>query len=431
MSSRATAGEPEVPVPPTPHRWFLDNGLSILFLPVRQSRLVATVMAYRVGAADEEDEIAGIAHFLEHMMFKGSRGFGLGEIDRRTQILGGWNNAFTSHDSTAYVFGFASDRWEDALEMEADRMQGLLLDAQQVESERRVVKEEISMYMDDPWDCLELEVHRAFFGRHPYARPILGTRESLAQIEVADLRSFHDVHYRPQNAVLAIAGDASFDAVESAVERCFSRVPPRQGTPPPGVAPCEGLTGLRRVERRKGETSRFLLALPAPPATDPEHAGLVLATTILGSGRTSRLYRRLVEDLRLCSRISADVTETRQPGVTTVMAEAMPGASPAAIESEIFAVLHDLASASPSCEETARARSMLIADWVFGHERVHQQAMLAAMAETVFSADYPARHLQAIADCLPADITRCATAYLSPVRGSVVGWSLPASDSRA
>jgi zinc protease len=386
--------------------------------------VVTTVLSYRVGAAHEQPEISGAAHFLEHMMFKGSAGFGPGEIDRRTQLLGGWNNAFTSHDATAYIFGFASDRWEVALAIEADRMRGLILDPEEVDSERKVIGEEISMYLDDPWDSLELEVHRQLFGKHPYGRPILGNRESLAEIDGASLRRFHTTHYRPWNAVLAIAGDVRRGNLEEALETHFGEVGGGEEDGSVDLPKGQRLSDVLRVEKRRGSTGRFILAMSAPPATDPDYARLVFTLAVLGGGRSSRLHRRLVEDLRLCSRISADATESVAWGLSLITGEALPGADPAAIERVILEELARLREELPSQEELARAHSMLVADWIFGHERIHQQALLVAMAETLFDSEFPARHLRAMGECSGVDVMEVAQEYLSPSAGAVVGWSL-------
>ena len=241
----------------------LANGLTVCLLENRQAPLVTSALWYRAGTRDEDEAHLGAAHFLEHMMFKGSRRYGPGEIDRRTQALGGTNNAFTSHDSTAYYFSFASDRWREALDIEADRMRGLLLDPQEVASERQVIQEEIAMYEDDPWDALEIHALREFFGGHPYGRPVLGTRETVAATGVAELARFHREFYRPANAVLVVAGDVGPEALD-AVEAAFADLggPPAERVRGPrgGVPP-----GLRRLERRHGEVPRMLLALPAPP----------------------------------------------------------------------------------------------------------------------------------------------------------------------
>ena len=145
----------------------LDNGLTIAVVPEARAPIVTTVLWLRVGASADPDTETGSAHFLEHMMFKGASSFGAGEIDRITQSLGGSNNAFTRHDSTAYHFQFAADRWPRALEMEADRMAGLLLDPDDFQSERQVILEEIAMYESEPWDALESRVQKLLFGEHP------------------------------------------------------------------------------------------------------------------------------------------------------------------------------------------------------------------------------------------------------------------------
>jgi zinc protease len=415
---------------PTPSKWRLDNGLTVLHLPIDQASLVTTAVSYRAGASSEVDELMGTAHFLEHMMFKGSSGFGPGEIDRRTQLLGGWNNAFTSHDLTVYLFGFASDRWQDALAIEADRMRSLTLDTAEVESERKVIEEEISMYMDDPWDSLELEVQRILFGAHPYARPILGTRDTLERIDSSVLGRFHATHYGPQNALLAVAGDVSREHVEEAVKRHFDDIAPR---PADAAEPRERharatpvrLREALRVERRKGETPRFLLALPAPCATDLDHPHVLAALTVLASGRDSRMHQRLVEELRLCSSVSAEVTESVDAGVSTIAAEALPGVDSALLENEVMEILNRARVEPPTSAEIDRARAVLIADWVYAHERIHQRAVLAATAETLFDADFPARYFRSLRASDRNDFERVAESWLAPADGSVTGWSLP------
>ena len=158
-------------------------------------------------------------------MFKGSARFGPGEIDRRTQSLGGSNNAFTSHDLTAYYFSFSADRWQEALAIERDRMTALTLDADEVASERQVILEELAMYRDEPWDALELAVQAELFPGHPYGVPVLGTEHDLASIDRASLADFHRRFYRPANALLVIAGDLGPETAQR-VEAAFGDLPP-------------------------------------------------------------------------------------------------------------------------------------------------------------------------------------------------------------
>ena len=168
----------------------LDNGLEVVVLENDSSPVVTTAMTYRFGARDDPAERAGLAHFLEHMMFKGSAGFAAGEVDRRTRRLGGSNNAFTSHDATTYYFSFGRDRWTEALDIEADRMRGLLLVPEEVEAERAVILEEIAMYQAEPWDGLERAVQERLHRAHPYGRPVLGDAETAAVIVMMTAATF-------------------------------------------------------------------------------------------------------------------------------------------------------------------------------------------------------------------------------------------------
>jgi zinc protease len=413
-------------LPGTVRRERLANGLEVCLVENRQAPLVTTAIFYKVGTRDEPAGHGGTAHFLEHMMFKGSAHYGPGEIDRRTQALGGSNNAFTSHDMTAYYFNFAADRWAEALAIESDRMAALTLDPAEVASERQVILEEISMYNDEPWDALELEVQAALFGAHPYGRAVLGTKDELLATEAEHLRTFHASWYRPDNALLVVAGEMGDEALER-VERSFGAfrpagaVPPRQPPTPPAAWPA----GLTRVERRKGEVARLLLSLPAPAADHPDHPPLRLLTTVLAGGRASRLYRALVDEGQLCTWVTLDLTEALDAGHLHAAAEVVPGVEPAKVEAELLRLLAEAATHPPDETELERARRTLVADWVFGHEKVHQQALAAGFALALGDLEHLERHLQA---ALAADADRLveiAGRYLDPARSGVLGWSLP------
>ena len=193
---RAALGGAEI----SEHR--LKNGLRVLLIERHADPVVALMTWYRVGARNEREDEAGVSHFLEHMMFKGSRGFAKGEVDRITTELGGSNNAFTGYDHTAYWFELASDRWERGLEIEADRMRHLSLDEGEFNAEREVVLEELAMGKDDPWRRLTELVQTALFARHPYRRPIIGHTDSLRGMTAASMREFYGRFYHPGNATL-------------------------------------------------------------------------------------------------------------------------------------------------------------------------------------------------------------------------------------
>jgi len=415
-------------LPGHPRLEHLANGLTVCLLENRQAPIVTSALFYKVGTRDEPLGQGGIAHFLEHMMFKGSAHYGPGEIDRKTQALGGSNNAFTSHDSTAYYFNFAADRWTEALTIEADRMAALTLDPAEVASERQVILEEIAMYDSEPWDALEMEVQAGLFLPHPYGRPVLGTREELLATGADELRAFHSRFYRPGNGVLMVVGDLGPDVMDH-VEATFGRVPDggerRSGFTPPLSWP----EGIRRIERRKGEVARMLMALPAPSGAHPDHPVLRLVTTILAGGRTSRLQDALVDGGQLCAWVSAELSESMDASQLSIAAEVVPGVEPERVEAEVLRLLADLATHPPTAEEVERARQITTADWVFGHEKVHQQAISLGLSATLFDLDYIDRHLAGLLAASPEHVAEVISRYLRPERGAVLGWSLPRAES--
>ncbi len=423
----ASASPALVSIPRLPGRTQIErlpNGLSVCLLENRQAPLVTTALWYRCGTRDEPPSHLGVAHFLEHMMFKGSPRYGPGEIDRRTQAQGGSNNAFTSHDATAYYFSFASDRWREALDIEADRMRGLVLDPQEVESERQVIQEEIGMYEDDPWDALEIHALREFFGGHPYGRPVLGTRDTVAATGVAELARYHRDFYRPANAVLVVAGDVGTEALD-AVALAFADVdgaPAARAALPAPVQPA----GLRRLERRQGEVPRMLLALPAPPATHPDHAPLRLLVALLAGGRSSRLHSALVDEGQLALGVSADLAESQLPGGLVIGLELLPGVEAQRAEAALLAELAAVRGAAATPAEIERARQVVIADWTFGHERVHQQALTAGFELVLFELGHHERELEALLGASADEVAAVAARYLDPERSGLLAWSLPA-----
>lgn len=406
----------------------LANGLQVVLLPQSGAESIVVALCYRAGSRDEEPGECGLAHFLEHMMFKGSAAYEPGAIDRLTQGLGGTNNAFTSHDATLYHFQFERGSWQEALRIESDRMRGLSLLPEEVELEREVILEEIRMVEDDPWDALEQAVAGRVFGEHPYGRSVLGTRESLRTLDDGALRSFHCRHYRPGRAVLVCAGGLPPDAMEL-VEAAFGREPagaasgrPRASIGPPVFDPGRG----RRVESLRGETPRLLVAHPAPLPDDPAHVHLRLALAVLCNGRSSRVQRDLVEEDPLALWASAAVTGHRLGGIASLSAEAAPGVHPKRLEEELYIRVENLATRSPDAEELERAKRILFADWVFMHEPIAERAVTAALEHALFSPGFSRDSFQALANATPADVAGACAAWLS-AETRVVGWSLPAA----
>jgi zinc protease len=272
-----------------------------------------------------------------------------------------------------------------------------------------------------------MAVQARLFEKHPYGRPVLGTRDELLATGHEELRAFHGRFYRPDNAVLVVAGDAGDEAFEE-VERRLGDLPAGAARRAASSPPASWPDSLVRVERRKGEVARLMLALPAPDATHPDHPALRLLTTLLAGGRVSRLHHALVEDEQLCSWLAADLTEGMDASQITLTAEVVPGVEPAKIEERLLGHLEDLLRHPAGLDEVERARQIAFADWVFAHERVHQQALSAGLALALFDLDYIDRHMGHMLATSPDRLHEIAARYLRPERGGILGWSLPRAE---
>src|SRR6201998_2664943 len=212
-------------------RTVLTNGLVVLAKEVHTSPIVTSMIWYRVGSRNEELGQTGKSHFLEHMLFKGTDRFKKGEIDLITLKNSGGTNAFTCHDFAAYYFNFASDRWDIALEIEADRMVSCSFDPEEFEAEKKVVIEELKTGLDSPWGLLHQEEEAAAFKVHPYRNPIVGWLKDVERATAAEQQAYYHRYYHPNNATLVLAGDFDTGQVLVKVVSAFGSI--AAGPPPP------------------------------------------------------------------------------------------------------------------------------------------------------------------------------------------------------
>src|SRR5688572_26114241 len=218
-------------------RTVLDNGLVVLTKEVHTSPIVTSMIWYRVGSRNEELGHTGKSHFLEHMLFKGTDRFKKGQIDLITLKNGSNNNAFTSHDFTAYYFNFASDRWEIALDIESDRMVNCVFAPEEFEAEKKVVIEELRMGLDSPWGLLLQELDAAAYKVHPYRNPVIGWQQDVERATSEEQQTYYRRHYHPANATLVLTGDFETDRVLEKVFQKFATIPRSPG--PPAVTALE------------------------------------------------------------------------------------------------------------------------------------------------------------------------------------------------
>jgi zinc protease len=394
-------------------RTVLDNGLVILTKEVHTSPIVTSMIWYRVGSRNEELGQTGKSHFLEHMLFKGTDRFKKGEIDLLTLKNGGGNNAFTSHDFTAYYFNFASDRWEIALEIEADRMVNCLFEPDEFEAEKKVVIEELKTGLDSPWGLLHQEEEATAFKVHPYRNPIVGWLQDVERATAEEQQAYYHRFYHPNNATLVLAGDFDTDQVLAKVERAFGSIP--MGSPAPRMVLEEPpQRGERRlVVRWRSKVPRLAIAYHAPQIAHADTYALQLLGVMLSEGKASRLYQRMVEREQLVTFVSAEYGEAKDPTLFHIRAEARGEHSAAEMETSIYKELDSIAAGEVSEHELDRAKHQIEAHFILSRERTLDQAILLGQIETLHGIDYIDSYLQGINAVTGADVARVCSEYLN------------------
>ena len=405
----------------------LGNGFKALVLPRTHAPVVVCDLYYPVGSVDEPAGRTGLAHFVEHMLFKGTQRFPKGEIDRLSFVAAGQSNAETGEDCTHYWFAFPSQRWELALTIEADRMRGASFDLREVEAERHVIGEERARDLDSPLGRLD-QTHLALtYLRHPYRNPILGWPDDLSRIDLTDLRGFYQQHYRPDGAVLVIVGDVD---PERALDRVSSHFEPLK--PGEHDRPAPPLDEPRQMGRRdftvvdSESAARGIFGWHTVPRGHPDGPALDVLSDLLTCGRRSRLWNELVERRKLATWIETSQDDARWAGQFLLQVEAAPQTQPTRLEEAIAEVIGQIADEGPAPDELARSRHRLEAAWRWEQEDL--AGLAAGLGHVALWDDWrawQAEHRAALA-VEADDIRRVASTYL--IEASLtVGWSLPRS----
>lgn len=430
MTSVSTFGEPLFRAGCRVAEARLPSGMRVIVGERHTDPVVAVMVFYGVGSVHEAPETAGVSHFLEHMMFKGTTARGKGEVDRLTALLGGQNNAYTGKDHTAYWFEFASDRWEEALAIEADRMSNLALDPKEFEAEREVVLEELAMGDDDPWRALSESVEAAACGEHAYGRPIIGYEESVGALTRERMFEHYRRAYAPSNATVVVCGDVRADEALRAVERAFAgaaRVVPPLPKPPPLAFTH---TPQRIDVTWPDSAKRLCIAWPGARCGTPDDAALDFVQTILTAGRNALLTRELVVDGGLASNVSAANDARAHGGLFWLFAECADAVEPAQLEEAVFAAIERLASEGPSAPQMERAFGILVAGDLFESESISDVAdqiggyALDADWRLALDGGEALRHVTV------DDVRSVAVRLLARSRATV-GWCLPGAASEA
>ncbi len=407
----------------------LRNGLRVVVRPLRTAPVVSTLLCYRVGSRDELPGSTGIAHFLEHLLFKGTRRLKKGEIDRLTYEAGGTNNAFTSSDSTSYVFNLPRRNWELALRIEADRMRNCTFDKAEFEAERQVVMQERRISVDDSSQNFQEQLWATTFLAHPYRNPIIGWMEDLRRLTRSDVVAFYRRYYRPSNATLVITGDVAPEESFRAVEQAFRHV---SGTPAP-IRPViiePPVTSTRRMQvRLPSGTPEVAIMFHAPRRGSRDAEALELLASVLAGGKLSRLHDHLVEgtgvaDGPVALEVGAGASLQRDLGQFGVEGTCLPGTTPERLESALWKEIEAICQAPPSVAELTRARGQYLSGWIHGLETAEDLAAVLGDAEAAGGVAQLEGMWSRIQGVTPDDIQRVARKYLRRDR-AVTGELLP------
>jgi zinc protease len=365
-----------------PATFTLGNGLQVLVIPDHRTPVVTQMIWYKVGSADETPGKSGLAHFLEHLMFKGTSKHPAGEFSQTVLRIGGNENAFTSTDYTGYFQRVPRDQLAKMMEFEADRMTGLILKDENVLPERDVVLEEFNMRVaNNPDARLTEQMMAALYLNHPYGRPVIGWHQEIEKLDREDALAFYKRFYAPNNATLVIAGDVDAKEVRPIAERTFGEVAPQPAIPVKRIRPQEPTPAAPRTvtlsDARVEQPSvrRYYLVPSAATAAAGESPALDVLAQLMGSGSNSYLYRALVVDRPLAVSANAGYQGTSLDATQfMISASPKPGVEFAQIEQVIDGVISDVGQNAVRAEDLERVKTQLIAEAIYAQDN---QATLA------------------------------------------------------
>ena len=365
----------------------LDNGMKVIVIPDRRAPVVTHMVWYRVGSADEELGKSGIAHYLEHLLFKGTKRLKPGEFSRIIRRNGGEDNAFTSYDYTAYYERIAADRLELVMDLGTDRMANTIFNDQDVKTELEVVKEERRTRTDNnPSALLGEQLNAALYTAHPYGRPVIGWMSEVEALTADDAKAFYAKYYTPANADLVVVGDVEPEKVHELAKKYYGVLPNTAPVPVRKRTMEPSFIAAKRVEMSDPRTAAPELlrkyVVPGVNTAEPgESEALDIAGIAIGSGSTSYLYRELVTRQGLASSVSSwyqgDALDHGELGISVTPA---PGADVTKVEEALDAALAKLAQDGVDPALVERSRNQLVASTIYALDSQFQLAFVFGSA---------------------------------------------------
>ena len=403
------------------HHYRLANGLTLIHQHVPTAPVVTVDIWTSAGAVAEPEPWAGMAHFLEHMIFKGTDRLLPGQFDQVIENRGGITNAATSHDYAHFFISTAAADLPETLPCLAELLLNAAIPDEEFELERDVVLEEIRQSLDDPDGLGFQALLETAYQRHPYGRPVLGYAEGLLERSPQEMRSFHRTHYQAENMTVVIVGDVAWEPTLELVERHFDRFSPRLDCPLAEVEAEPPITEIRRQELYLPQigSARLMMAWIGPGTEHLRSAyGLDLLSVLLAGGRTSRLVRELREERQLVQDIHGGFSLQRDSSLFTITAWLDPEHLDQ-VEAIIGDRLAELTAAPIKEAELLRYKRLLRNDYAFSTETTSQLAGLYGYYSTIAQPELSAIYPSVIESFEAEELQRLASQYLSPMRYAV------------
>lgn len=401
------------------HEYHLKNGLTVLVKEDHRAPVVISEIWYKVGSSYEPNGITGISHALEHMMFRGTKRFGPGMLEKIVSENGGEQNAFTDSDFTAYYQKFSADKLAISFELEADRMRNLLLRPQDFLKEIQVVMEERRMRVDDnPQEILLERLNAAAFVTSPYHHPVIGWKNDLQNMNVEDLRQWYEAWYAPNNAILVVVGDVKPNLVYQLAQTYFSNLKPRIL---PKIKPEKDLLPLgekRLIIHTPAQLPWLVMAYPVPTIKQTVNSQdpyvLDLIATLLSGGNSARFAKNLIRDQQIAAEANAFYNSaSRLDNLFLLQATPITGHTLSELESSLLKQIKQLQTFSVSTEELERAKAQIAADKIYREDSITSEAYeLGSLAAINLPWQIERDYLKHINAVTPHQIQTVANKYL-------------------
>lgn len=403
-------------------KYQLKNGMTVLLHVDHSSPLISVHQWYRVGSRHEKVGRTGLAHFFEHLMFKGTEKISGKQLMKLVKGNGGYNNAFTSKDYTGYHEDMPAGTLELVLDIESDRMRNLLFKPEMIQKEREVVKEERRYRVSDSVSgSLQESVFKTVFKVHPYRWPVIGYMKDLNAATVEDLKEFYRVHYAPNNSVLVVVGSFDPKKAKKWIDEKYGKIQSQKLPVTRTVVEPQQKGARGQILRKNVQSPTVAVVFQSPQSGEREAYAMDLLSNILGEGSSSRLHKRIVYKEQRALSIGSFNYTPMEAGIFQISASVKPGANKDKVLSSIYAELYKMRTKLVGEKELDKAKNQVMKSYVDGLKTISGKARMLAINEIYFS-DYQVmfEDLEKYQSITREEIKNVAEKYLVPSKRSVV-----------